>query len=349
VRISAFSYPLLLLSIWTGFLVTGDYVVLETSARQILAVRFATTEAEIMRSQLGQGAVRRRGLDINYSYTVNGRDYTGVRYRYDDRNGAFDYNAVTCAFPVGSEQTVHYNPANPADAVLSTGLSGCDLLLALFAIPLNILTFMVWVAAIRSRHQRNPLPPAGGVLIFQLAGETRVRLADFSPVAAGFSALALAAFAAAMLIVFADGFQPSLRLMSAVLILVAVAGLAAFVWATQLQRSGCYDLRIQEASQTLLLPPIVGRKEPLRVPRGEIIAVSMHRRISHSPSGEHFSYVPALDCVSPNAQPQFLPLVNWGWSEGKASAFAGWFSKELGVPFKGIQNEIPAESALVQA
>jgi hypothetical protein len=348
VRIFAFPYPLLLLVIWTGWLVTGDYVVLETSVRQVLAGGYDTTVGEIMRSQLGQGAVRHRGLDVGYKYTVHGLDYNGLRYRYDDRNGAFDFKAVIRAFPPGSAQTVYYNPANPADAVLSPGLNGCDLLLALFAIPLNVLTFMVWVAAIRAMRECKRQAPAGGVRIFQHEGETWVRLADFSPLAAGFFGLAAAAFAAAIPIVFAAGFEPSLHLMSAALILVAAAGMAVFLWTAQKHHSGRYDLRIQEASQTLLLPPAGGRKEPLRVPRSEIVAVSMRRRVSHSPSGQHFSYVPALDRAAPNAEPQFLHLVNWGWTEGKASAFADWFSQELGVPFKGMEEETQGATPLLQ-
>jgi hypothetical protein len=333
----AFPYPLLLLAIWTGWLVTGDCVVLESSVRQVLAGGYDTTEGEIMRSQLGQGAVRHRGVDMSYRYTIHGQDYTGHRYRYDDRNGAFDYRAVTRAFPPGSTRTIYYNPSNPADAVLSPGLKGCDLLLALFAIPLNVATFMLWITAIRAWRQRHSLALAGGVRIFQYQGETRVRLAEFSPLAAGFFGLAVAAFAAAMPIVFVAGFAPSLRLMSAVLILVAATGLAVFLWTVQRHHSGCYDLRIQEASRTLLLPPAGRRKEPLQVPRSVIMAVSMHRRVSHSPSGQYFSYVPALDCATPNAQRQFLPLVNWGWTEGKASAFGDWFSQQLGVPFKGAE------------
>ena len=325
---------MLLLAIWSALLVTGDYVVLETSTRQILARRFDSTKGAIMRSELARGAVRRRGLDVGYSYAVNGVDYMGWRYRYDDRNGAFDYKAAIKAFPPGSTRTVYYNPADPADAVLSPGLNGCDLLLALFAIPLNVVTFMVWIAFIRVWREPRRWASAGGVRIIQHDGETRVRLAAFSPLTAGLCGLALAAFAAASLVVFAAGFAPSLHLMSTVLILVAAAGTAAFLWAAQRHHSGRYDLRIQEKSQTLLLPPAGTRKEPLRVPRGDIVAVSMHRRVSHSPSGQHFSYVPALACAAPNAEPRVLDLVNWGWTEGKARAFADWFSQQLGVPFK---------------
>lgn len=335
-RIFAFPYPLLLLAIWTGVLVAGDCVVLQTSARQLLAGGFATTTGKITRSELARGAIRHRGLDIRYGYAVNGIDYLGSQYRYDERNGAVDYRAVTNAFPRGSRKMVYYNPANPADSVLSPGLDGCDLLLALFAIPFNIVTFAVWVTVIRAKRGLSRLGPAGGVRILQQSGETRVRLAEFSPWAAGCFGLAAAGTAAAMLVVSMRGFAPSLRLMSAALLVVVAAGVAASLWMARRHRSGRHDLRIQDGSQTLVLPPADGRTEPLLVPRGEIVAVSMHRRVSHSPSGQYFSYVPALDRAALNAQPQSLHLVNWGWTEGKARAFAGWLSQQLGVRFNGL-------------
>jgi hypothetical protein len=336
VRIFAFPYPLLLLAIWTGVLVAGDYVVLETSALQLRAGGFATTVGEITRSELGRGAVRQRGIDIGYSYSVNGMGYMGSQYRYDERNGALDYRAITNSFQRGSRKTVYYNPAKPADSVLSPGLDGCDLLLALFAIPLNIITFAVWVAVVRAKRGPKRLVPAGGVRILQQSGETRVQLAEFSPWAAGFFGLAAAGFASAILVVSIRGFAPSLRFMADALLVVLAAGWGAFLWTAQRLRSGRHDLRIHCTARTLVLPPAGGRKEPLLVAWGEIVAVSMHRRVSHSPSGQYFSYVPALDRAAVNAQPQSLYLVNWGWTEAKARAFAGWLSQELGVRFRAM-------------
>jgi len=75
------------------------------------------------------------------------------------------------------------------------------------------------------------------------------------------------------------------------------------------------------------------------VPRREIVAVAMHRRVFNSPSGQYFSYVPALDRVAPGSEAQSLDLVDWGWKEGKARAFGGWLSRELGVPFKGMDED----------
>jgi hypothetical protein len=335
VRKFAFPYPLLLLAIWTGLLLTGDYVVLDTSVRQFRAAGFDTTVGQMIKSEMGHGRLSRRGVEIGYSYTVNGMDYTGLRYRYDDRNGSFDYSAVTNALPRGSAQRIYYDPANPADSVLVPGLDGCDLLLALFAVPLNVVTCAIWIWVIRSRRDGGHLRAAGGVRILQLEGETRARLTEFSAVEAGFFGLAAAAFGAAMLVVFATGFKPSLGLMFGVWILVAAAGVAAFLWTAQRHYFGRCDLRSHVASQTLLVPPAGGRKELLLVPRGEIVAVAMRRRVSHSPSGQYYSYVPALDRAAPGSETQSLDLVNWGWQEGKARAFAGWLSQELGVPFKG--------------
>jgi hypothetical protein len=327
---------MLLLGVWTGVLVAGDCVVLETSARQVRASGFATTTGKITRSASGRGPIRQRGIDIGYNYTVKGIDYLGSQYRYDERNGAFDYRAVTNSFRPGSRQTVYYNPANPADSVLSPGLVGGDLLLALFAVPFNVVTFALWVAVIRAKFSKGRRAPAGGVMIFQQMGETRARLTEFSPGAAGFIGLAIAGSAAAMLVVTTQGFAPSPGLVSAVFLAVTAASVAAYSWMARRQRSGLYDLRIHDTAQTLVLPLADGRKEPLIIPRSEIVAISMHRRVSRNASGQHFSYVPAVERAALNAQPQSLNLVNWGWNEGKARAFAGWLSQQLGVEFRAV-------------
>src|SRR5271157_6446776 len=83
-RKSGLFYPLLLLVCWTGLVVAGTYVLLETTVRQYLALNFSTTQGRIVRSEVGRGAVSRGGVEIEYNYTVDGVDYTGHRYRYDD-------------------------------------------------------------------------------------------------------------------------------------------------------------------------------------------------------------------------------------------------------------------------
>jgi hypothetical protein len=82
------------------------------------------------------------------------------------------------------------------------------------------------------------------------------------------------------------------------------------------------------------------------VPQGEIVAVSICRRVSRRPSGEYFSYVPALERAVPDAEPLSLPLTTFGWPEEKARALADWFSQELGVPFKFTKEETEAASPM---
>jgi len=317
----------------------GDLVVLETSVRQYLSRGFAATTGEIIQCKLGRGALRSRGVDIAYTYMVGGVEYTGHRYRYDERHGAFDYAATARGFPAGARRRVYYNPANPADSVLNPGLDGCDLLLMLFGLPLNIATGAVWIAVVRAQRGPGRVAPAGGVRIIRSAGETRAQLTGLSPLAAGFFGVGAAAFAAVFPVVSLGGFAPSLELMTIVLGLVAGAGLGTFAWAARRNGSGRYDLRIDEATQTLTVPQSGRRKEPLTVPRGEIAAVSLRRRVSKTPSGNYVSYVPALDRAAPGSAPQPIELVTWGWTEGKARGFAEWLGGQLGVRCKGIEEE----------
>jgi hypothetical protein len=341
VRKFAFNYPLLLLVLWTGLMLAGDFVVLDTSVRQFRSRAFASATGRIVQSALGKGSLMHRGVDFQYNFSVNGVDYTGHRYRYDDRNAAFEYSAATNAFPAWSERTVYYNPARPEDSLLDPGLDGCDLLLLLFALPFSIVTLALWAAFFRAKGESSGLAPAGGIRILQTPAETRARLAEFSPPAAGGFGLASAAFVCVFPVVSIGGFAPGLRLMSAVWIFVLAVGLASFSWALARNRAGNFDLRINPAAQTVTLPRTGGRSAPLTVPRREIVAVSLLRRVSKSPSGNHFSFVPALDRAAPNSEPAPMKLVTWGWSEARARAFSQWLSGQLQVRFKGVEEEDP--------
>jgi hypothetical protein len=338
-RKSGLIYPLLLLVCWTGLIVAGTYALLETTVRQYLALRFATTQGRIVRSEVGHGAVRRRGFEIEYNYAVDGVNYTGHRYRYDDHNVSFEWDATVEDNPRWSSQTIYYNPKNPADALLQPGIDGSDLLLLLFALPLNVLTCTLWSALITRLREKSRIQTAGGVRILKQPGETRVSLAETPAIASGFYGMAAAAFIAAFPVVIKGGFEPTPRLMKATWVAVLAAGGVVFVWRALRNRSGIYDLRLDQASQTITLPQTAGRPKPLTIARREISSVSMQRRVSKSPSGSHFSYLPALNRSGSDAESQPIKLITLGWSEEKAQSFSQWLSQELGVEFKGVEEE----------
>jgi len=213
------------------------------------------------------------------------------------------------------------------------------LLLLLFSLPLNIVTWALWKGLLAQMWDRLRVSAAGGVQILKRAGETRVPLAEMSPVAAGLYGMAATAFVASFPVVISSGFQPSLRLMETTWAIVFAAGLAAFLWCFLRKWSGIYDLRINPASQTVTLPQTAGRQQPLAIARGEISGVSVQRRVTRNPSGTHFSYVPAVQRNGRLRDRESLKLITWGWSEQRARSFGQWLSRELDVDFKGIEEE----------
>ncbi len=250
-----------------------------------------------------------------------------------------EWEGTVDVLPRWSSQTVYYNPDNPADSLLQAGIDGSDMLLLLFALPLNVMTSTLWLGLFQQIRDRYRIPPAGGAKIHKQPGETRVWLGEVSPLAAGCYGMAAAAFVASFPIVIAAGFQPSLRSMKVTWALMAAVGAAVFVWRLFKKWSGTYDLRISEASRTVTLPQTACGAQRIALARGEISGVSMQRRVNTNPSGTHFSYLPALQRQGGAAEPHSMKLISWGWSEQRARAFSQWLSQELGVEFKGVEEE----------
>jgi hypothetical protein len=329
---------MLLLS-WTGLMVAGTYALVETTVHQQRATKFATTQGRIVRSEMGRGAVSLRGLDIDYIYIVNGVEYNGHHYRYDDLHVPFEWSATVELHPRLSLQTVYYNPKNPADSLLQPGVEGGDLLLLLFALPLNVLTVAAWSAMLGRLKEKSNMPRAGGLKIVKQPGKTEVSLVETSALAAGFYAMAAVAFFATFPILIASRFDPKPHLMKMTWVAVVATGVVVFIWRMLRNLSGIYNLRFDKVSQTVTLPQTAGRKKAVAIPLHEICGVSMERRVSKSPSGTHFSYLPALNCDRSNRESQSIKLIPLGWSEEKARAFSQWLSQELGVEFKGVEEE----------
>jgi hypothetical protein len=341
-RKSGLFYPTLLLVCWTGLVVAGTYALVETTVRQHLALNYAKVRGRIIQSKVGEGGSIRRGIELEYAYVVSGIHYTGHRFRYDDHNATFEWDVTVDGFPRRSFETVYYNPNNPADAVLMPGIEGNDCLLLLFALPLNIMTGVLWRALVGRWRDVYRVPPVGGVRVFKQPGVTRVAMGEISAAGAAVYSTGAAAFLGVFPAVVGGGFDPSLRMMGIIWAFVVLAGVAAFIWRASSIRRGFYDLRNDDAAQTVTLPQIAGRDRLVSIPRRELRGVAIQRRISKGPSGLRFSYLPALVQGGLNPTVQSIKLVTWGWSEKRAEAFSRWLSRELGVEFKGIEEEDPA-------
>jgi hypothetical protein len=327
-----------LLLLWTSLILAANVVFAFTTWRQHAAVTYLITVGKIAQSSEGQGPLGKRGLHLRYTYAVHGVNYSGSRYRYDDENVSLHYGRIMQDFPTHSTHPVYYNPRDPRDSTLAPGVDGCDLLLLLVALPFNVITAVVWKAFLNARPLRRSRREAGGVKIMRRERRLKVRLAETSAVEAGSYAAGLGAIVGATAAVFSSGFSESLEFMTRVWIATLLLGVAVGVWKHLRNASGKFDLHLDAAPAELILPQTAGRPAPLRVTRAALRGVIVQRRVSATPSGNHYSYVPALRLTEGDIG-RTAPLVTWGWNEAKARAFGEWLSRELGAEFDGVQDE----------
>jgi len=124
---------------------------------------------------------------IKYRYSVNGTDYTSKRYTYgaastSDRGYAA---GVVARYPKGKRITVYYDPAHPAESVLSVEVPGFYHLMILFLQPFVVAGLgliascfylpLVWRrdrAFLQSRAQVPWEIPTWGVLRHEMGGLT---------------------------------------------------------------------------------------------------------------------------------------------------------------------------------
>jgi len=64
--------------------------------------------------------------DLQYTYTVAGRKYTGTQYAYQPMDIQWETDLLSHmeAYPVGAAVVVYYKQSNPAEAVIRPGLRG---------------------------------------------------------------------------------------------------------------------------------------------------------------------------------------------------------------------------------
>tara|TARA_B100001564_G_scaffold167664_1_gene140799 strand:- start:1121 stop:1765 length:645 start_codon:yes stop_codon:yes gene_type:complete len=74
-------------------------------------------------------------LHVDYRYTVDGRTYSGDRISYSADNSCNSWSANSDEdYPEGKEITVYYDPSNPSESVILSGLSGVDFFICCFFI-----------------------------------------------------------------------------------------------------------------------------------------------------------------------------------------------------------------------
>jgi hypothetical protein len=274
------------------------------------------------------------GVDTSYSYSVAGHSYTNPRYRYDTSTSSDVVVAkeTVGGLSSGAKVAVFYDPANPQNSTLMTGITGSDLFHLAFMTPFNgVMIAFCWVWFARWRLIRFK-PEAGGARIITEPGTIRVRLTRFPSLAVALATISLLAFLCLFLVgIPAALWNFPLETMEFTWAFILLAGLLAGGWQWLRAISGRYDLVINTHLAWLDLPLSHNRKVRQRIPFKNVQNVRVETIIKPSKSDEQDTptYAPTLDLI--DAEPPSARLVEY-WDQDRAETFATWLRAKLSLP-----------------
>jgi len=200
-------------TIWSLFTLGFDAMSVRGIYLQAAAARYPTVRGRVIESRVERHGGRHTSYvpTIHYRYAVDGRTYDGRRWGYGvNVSGEEEAERLVGPYPAGREVDVHYNPRDPADAILLAGVRGADVFMVLFATPFNMIMVCAWAVCWHSLRNRLTDPGKRFGRRVRYRGTTPViRLPEFSPLlAAGITALA-SSFVLIFVVGLSTGMQPS--------------------------------------------------------------------------------------------------------------------------------------------
>jgi hypothetical protein len=148
--------------IWSTIVLAFDVFLTWMMVRQTFAISYPSISGTVLSTEIKEVSDSdgtTYAPTIEYSYSVDGVRYAGKNYRYGTIGSSISYaRSIIARFPVGTTVDVHYNPSNPSDAVLATGVEGFDLLFSLFLTPFNLVMIGSWYSAWTGRIRDSKRP-----------------------------------------------------------------------------------------------------------------------------------------------------------------------------------------------
>lgn len=321
---------------WSGLTLTLDNMMGKATFQQVRALSHPTATGTIIFSEVevshdGDGVTYRPS--IRYTYSVDGKQFAGNRYRYGQM-GTNDRSAhrIVASYPVGMQVEVHHDPNDPADAVLRAGLEGADLFGLMFMLPFNLAMLVLWAAVCRALYYRTTEPLAGGAKVMEEGRCLRVRLSPGKPLLVGIGASGKLAFVLIFVIGFGFGFSPPLGVMLVAWGLIIGGGGAAGLYNQRKVARGDSDLILDDFRQSIVLPRTFGRREQVVIPLGSITSIEVERIEKRHSEGESIrhSYIPTVTFTDGDGAQCREKLIEWR-DETSAEGLAEWLSERLRV------------------
>ncbi len=318
---------------WSSITLMFDVIWGWNVIRQVRALDYPTAVGTVTKSEVeshrGSKGGRTYSPKISYTYRVDGKNYTGDRYRYGDYSSSGgSAQGIVNEHPVGRKIDVHYVAADPADSVLFAGLEGSDLFWPMFMTPFNLIMLALWYAPFWNR--RRPGSRVGNARLYDDGFETRLRLVDFGPIAFGAVVAAGLAFAGTFVVGFAfGGFSPPLSAMYVAWGVILGAGALACGWRQRRISEGQFDLVLENAKHRLTLPRTYGRTEPVSLDAAQVTSIEVEKVTKQGSKGRiSYVYAPTLIIADSAGAERREKLVEWS-DEARANELADWLRERL--------------------
>jgi hypothetical protein len=274
-----FLVPLVLFGLfWTAIVGVADVMIGGSMVSSLKALAFerttgTITHSEVIRHEDSDGDTY--GVDIRYTYHVEGNRHEGTRYSYSvvsssERSWA---DKIVADHPVGSTRDVRYSRHEPSDSVLNPGIDGSTLMMLMFLTPFNAVMVGIWsfvgLAIFWLRHNgaRSPLPT------FRRAGATHIRLSHLTWPVVGVIGVGGASVVGIFLIGFGTGFHPEVDQMVVCWIIVLLVGVHVALGRRRQERAGCFDFIVDE--RFVSFPQVAGEPARLQLRKSDVADIEM--------------------------------------------------------------------------
>lgn len=323
--------PLVWIAIWTSTTVAFDAILVRRAVAQEAARFYPRVAGRVIESRVeltdGEDAVHRPLVRFSYEASGQHREATTLSFHEIGSSDAGWARRVVASYPPGHAVAVHVDPADATRAILEPGLSGMDLLMALFLLPFNIVMLGSWSWAYQLATSDRPRV-AGGAAVLEDDAGLRVRLPPFEALHAAGIALGGASFLAIFGVAFTLGMHPSIGAMS--LVVAAVVGVTLLVYLPMRSREakGEFDLVVSRATATVRLPAVLGRATPLTESRANVRgAVTVRHDIVDSDGDTEARWRTCVMVGQPGHE-QPRPIAEWT-SERRAAELTDWLQERL--------------------
>lgn len=321
---------LLFALVWTALTLTFDAAFSFALWQQARSLNFATTQGTVLDSQVDvelRGRKSTYNAQVRYAYQVRGEHYEGTRVRVVQLGGGVGAEHMVAEFQPGQHVSVYYDPDQPGEAVLMPGLLMGDVLITIFLVPFNMVMLGVWTAIGYMLRMSLPgkLPPY--TRVFDGAEGQVVRVPGADPAVAAMIAMGGTAFVLVFVLVFGFAMQGPVWPAIVAWAIILAAGVTSAWWTWREQRSGLYDLIIDDSLQRVAPPRLRTELDPpawiaiADLERTEVFAET----ITDS-DGHRKQYITRLVARDRRRH----KIHTWMW-EGDARRFAVWLAKRLGL------------------